>query len=44
MLISVNVRNSTDQTCLHVAAEQNYPVIAEILLQNDIDFKAVDNR
>ena len=41
---SVDVVNASNQTCLHVAAENNFASIAEILLSNGVDFTAVDNR
>ena len=32
------------QTALHMAAENNLPSICSVLLQNGVDFAAVDNR
>ena len=32
------------QTALHSAAENDFPVICEVLLQNGADYAAVDNR
>jgi len=40
----VSARNTSEQTALHVAAEQDLPAIASILLSNGVDFDAVDNR
>ncbi len=41
---SVAARNTAEQTALHIAAENNLSSICSILLQNDVDFAAVDNR
>ena len=40
----MSARNTSDQTALHLASENNFPNLCSILLQNDVDFSAVDNR
>ena len=40
----MTARNTSDSTALHLAAENNLPSICSILLAEEIDFGAVDNR
>ncbi len=40
----VDARNACEQTALHVAAENDLPSIASVLLSNCVDTAAVDNR
>ena len=42
--VLVSARNTSDATALHLAAENNLASICSILLSNEIDFAAVDNR
>lgn len=42
--MTVNAKNPSEQTGLHMAAEANMPVICSVLLSNDVDFAALDNR
>ena len=43
-VFSATARNTSDATALHIASENNLPSICSILLSNEIDFAAVDNR
>ena len=43
-MVSVAARNTSDASSLHLAAENNLASICSILLANEIDFAALDNR